>query len=270
MNIGFVSTSDMSAAPCPPISISLRSGMLASRSSEGRGGSDIRFAWLELTPHCNLRCSHCYADSGPERPVSSAGRSTDWFDVLRRLSRRGCRVIQFIGGEPMLHPGFFGFLDYAAALGFERIEVFTNGTALTRRNVEHLARRNVSLAVSIFSSLEAVHDRLAGTRGSWSRTVEGLRNSIGKLPVHGAIIDADPACDPAATAQYLATMGVEDIGIHRVRAVGRGAALPNAASNSCNACGLGCIAVGYDGQVRPCVFRRDEVLARVEDYLRDI
>ena len=27
---------------------------------------DLSFLWLEITGNCNLSCSHCYAESGPE------------------------------------------------------------------------------------------------------------------------------------------------------------------------------------------------------------
>src|SRR5438045_3225579 len=65
----------------------------------------LRFLWLELTGRCNLHCVHCYADSSP---TSNHGTMTthDWEVVLDQAQELGVRKVQFIGGEPTLHPGF--------------------------------------------------------------------------------------------------------------------------------------------------------------------
>ena len=66
--------------------------------------SDVRFMWLEITGRCQLRCVHCYADSGPE---SGHGTMTaaDWKRVIGEAADAGVRMVQFIGGEPTLYPG---------------------------------------------------------------------------------------------------------------------------------------------------------------------
>src|SRR5271157_1633672 len=58
----------------------------------------LDFLWLELTPRCNLRCSHCYADAGPNLPEGMSYEN--WSDVLRQAFDLGCRSVQFTSGEP--------------------------------------------------------------------------------------------------------------------------------------------------------------------------
>jgi MoaA/NifB/PqqE/SkfB family radical SAM enzyme len=64
----------------------------------------LNMLWLELTPRCSLQCVHCYADSGPDRPLYSGLGRDDWAKALRQASDLGCKRVQFIGGEPTLHP----------------------------------------------------------------------------------------------------------------------------------------------------------------------
>ncbi|MBC6447570.1 radical SAM protein [Actinokineospora sp. HBU206404] len=61
------------------------------------------FLWLELTGRCQLNCTHCYADSGPSKS-HGAMTTSDWLLLIDDAAEIGVREIQFIGGEPTLHP----------------------------------------------------------------------------------------------------------------------------------------------------------------------
>src|SRR5436305_1338940 len=89
------------------------------------------FLWLEITPKCNLSCVHCYADSGPDEPLTQNMAPRDWIRVLDEAAQLSCRAVQFIGGEPTLHPDLPQLIGHARTLGFKVIEVYTNGTRLT-------------------------------------------------------------------------------------------------------------------------------------------
>jgi uncharacterized radical SAM superfamily Fe-S cluster-containing enzyme len=43
-----------------------------------------------------------------------------------------CRGVQFIGGEPTMHPRLDDFVDHANRRGFAFIEVFTKATRLDK------------------------------------------------------------------------------------------------------------------------------------------
>jgi hypothetical protein len=70
-----------------------------------RVGPAFSFLWLEITGRCGLGCSHCYAGSGPS---GSHGAMTagDWRSVISQAADLGVSMVQFIGGEPTLHPDF--------------------------------------------------------------------------------------------------------------------------------------------------------------------
>ncbi|HEX2341721.1 MAG TPA: radical SAM protein, partial [Vicinamibacterales bacterium] len=71
-----------------------------------RGGclEGLSFLWLEITQRCNLACVHCYADSSPHLPLTERMTFSDWCRVMDEARTMGCRRLQFIGGEPTIHP----------------------------------------------------------------------------------------------------------------------------------------------------------------------
>lgn len=89
------------------------------------GAAQFRHLWLELTRKCNLQCVHCYANSGPDLPISDGMTTHDWLVLLRSSRAEGCSSVQFIGGEPLIYPDLPLLLQEASSLNFEEIEVFT-------------------------------------------------------------------------------------------------------------------------------------------------
>jgi sulfatase maturation enzyme AslB (radical SAM superfamily) len=56
------------------------------------------FLELEIAGFCQLKCVHCYAESGPD-----GGRGTmttgDWERVIDQAAAIGVKMVQFIGGN---------------------------------------------------------------------------------------------------------------------------------------------------------------------------
>ncbi|SHF02779.1 4Fe-4S single cluster domain-containing protein [Seinonella peptonophila] len=72
----------------------------------------LRFLWLEITGRCQLECVHCYAESGPNGTHGSMSVN-DWKRVIEDAASLGVSTVQFIGGEPTLHPEFISLLETA-------------------------------------------------------------------------------------------------------------------------------------------------------------
>jgi uncharacterized radical SAM superfamily Fe-S cluster-containing enzyme len=86
-------------------------------------------AILEIVSHCDLQCPVCLADSKPH------GRCIDiptLKSALKNLIRCEGDVapLQIGGGEPTLHPGLTSVIREIHRLGFDRIELDSNGLAL--------------------------------------------------------------------------------------------------------------------------------------------
>jgi MoaA/NifB/PqqE/SkfB family radical SAM enzyme len=104
-------------------------GIQSLTDAHGRDG--LRFLWLEITEKCNLTCTHCYADSGPRASLHGSMDYEAWIRVIDEAAELGCTAIQFIGGEPTLHPHLQEFIAHAKYRGIQFVEVYTNATRLT-------------------------------------------------------------------------------------------------------------------------------------------
>lgn len=92
-------------------------------------------AIIDLTNRCNQRCPVCFADV-----AEGSGYFLD-LETVRRMLRalverpsQPCRHIQFSGGEPTLHPQFLDILGMAREMGFDHIQVATNGSRLAHHD----------------------------------------------------------------------------------------------------------------------------------------
>lgn len=85
---------------------------------------------VDITGRCNLSCSVCFADSNtsPYQPV--------YEDVLRMMQNLRDRrpapaeAVQFMGGEPTIHPRFLDIVHAAKEMGFSHIQTASNGIKL--------------------------------------------------------------------------------------------------------------------------------------------
>src|SRR5258708_4092159 len=109
----------------------------------------LSFLWLEITGRCQLRCAHCYADSGP---WGDHGTMTlaDWRRMIDEAAALGAPQVQFIGGEPTLHPGLPELIRYALGRNL-RVEVFSNLVRVTPELWDVFSLPGVSLATSYYS-----------------------------------------------------------------------------------------------------------------------
>ncbi|MEU8606259.1 radical SAM protein, partial [Streptomyces parvulus] len=110
------------------------------------------FLELEITGRCQLTCpSLCYAKAGPAEGHGSM-TSDDWKVLISEAASIGVGKVQFIGGEPTMHPGFEALVHRALAVGLD-VQVYSN---LYRVKLEHwalFAHPKVSLATSYYSDL---------------------------------------------------------------------------------------------------------------------
>lgn len=235
----------------------------------------LDFLWLEVTGKCNLRCVHCYADSGPQRPLHEYMSLQDWKDILDQAAALRCRAVQFIGGEPTMYPELPSLIERARAVGFETIEVYTNGTHFKPRLKESFLHNRVDLAFSIYAENAGVHDVVTQQNGSFERTLESIRWALASgLSVRAAIIEMDANAGHTVRAQeLLRAMGVTKIGVDRVRGVGRGKTdqpKETQLGELCGACTRGRLAVTASGEIFPCVFSRFWPVGHVREHLRSV
>lgn len=215
----------------------------------------IHFIWLELTGKCQLQCTHCYAGSGPD---GTHGTMTppDWRRVIDEAAGLGVELVQFIGGEPTLHPALPELIDHGLTRGLQ-IEVFSNLVHIRDDLWETFARPGVRLATSWYSDDPIEHaaiTRRPGHLRTRANIAEAVRRSI---PLRVGIIGVRDGQRTDQAAQQLADLGVLDIEHDDLRQIGRGVRdRPQDVDQLCGKCTSGSLAVAPDGTVWPCVMAR--------------
>jgi len=126
----------------------------------GRHTSHTCVANINITNRCNLKCSICFADAD----AGGYLYEPSFEQVVRMLrSYRNERpvpaiYVQFSGGEPTLHPRFFEIVSAAKDLGFEHIQIASNGLAFSDiRFAEKCARSGLQ---TIYLQFDAMTDEV--------------------------------------------------------------------------------------------------------------
>jgi MoaA/NifB/PqqE/SkfB family radical SAM enzyme len=223
------------------------------------------FLELEVTQFCQLKCAHCYSESGPD-----GGRGTmtpdDWERLMTQAAQIGVQTVQFIGGEPTLDPDLPRLARYALAAGLD-VDVYTNLVHVTPELWELFALPGVSVGFSWYSADPDKHAEVTGSRASHARTAANIAEAVRRgIRVRAGIVEVVEGQDIEGAKEALRKIGVADIVSDRARGVGRAAhgAAP-AVSELCGRCGKGRAAIGMDGQLTPCVLGRFLVAGNVRD-----
>ena len=124
--------------------------------------SDVRIesANWHLTDRCNYSCTFCFVKNLPGEEVDlELGRN-----IIGTLDRAGISKVNFVGGEPFLHPHVSDFAACAKGRGMTT-SVVTNGSLLNRDRVLELQKHFDWVGVSIDSTSEDTEAALGRGRG---------------------------------------------------------------------------------------------------------
>jgi len=126
---------------------------------------------------CNQRCIFCSVGHLLEKE-----RTTKSLEEVKKdlefAKERGANIISFSGGEPTIRKDIFEAVSYADSLGFEVIEIQSNGRMLKYKDfAERLASSGVNrVLVSIHAPNAELEDFLTQAKGSFDEKVRGLKN----------------------------------------------------------------------------------------------
>jgi len=173
-----------------------------------KGGNE-KSAWLEPTNKCNLRCIHCYADS--RNPLEEELSLTEWYRVIDQLFSLGFRYFTIAGGEPFVFLNILSFLKYLITKGAKSLLIITNGTLLSNKILGFFVANKIKLNITFYSHLPEHHEKITGVRGSWKKTVEGIKRVV-KMGIPYTInipLGAYNQNDLEKTLDFLESLGVE-------------------------------------------------------------
>jgi len=131
---------------------------------------------LALTFKCPNNCIHCYAGGPHETPELN---TSQWKEVIDRLSQIGVFIVTFTGGEPTLREDLPELLHYAQNRGMVT-GLITNGRKLKDKEyVKNLEKAGLDFVqVTLESHKPQIHDLMTAVEGSWKETVVGIKNAV--------------------------------------------------------------------------------------------
>ena len=127
-----------------------------------------------ITRACNLKCVHCYNDSGTCKADDELS-TKEAKVVLDDLAEFGVPSVLFSGGEPLMRPDLFELIGYAGEQGVRTV-ISTNGTLITTDVAKKIRQHGVSYVGISLDGVGEVNDKFRGVSGAFDRAVQGIKN----------------------------------------------------------------------------------------------
>ncbi|MHC4221328.1 MAG: radical SAM protein, partial [Planctomycetota bacterium] len=129
-----------------------------------------------ITRLCNLKCVHCYNDSGVGKDFNDI--TTDKAkSVLDDLAGFGVPSVLFSGGEPLMRHDLFELINYAGGRGLRTV-ISTNGTLITPEAAKKIKDGGVSYVGISLDGIGEINDKFRGVSGAFEKAVQGIRNCM--------------------------------------------------------------------------------------------
>ncbi len=139
-------------------------------------GQGARKVIMNATYRCNNRCTFCATGTRTQFDGDFEQQKA----ILRDYRARGVTLLDLDGGEPTLNPNLFQLIRYARHLGFEKVNVTTNGRLASIEGfAQKLVRSGVtSVLFSIHGHTAQIHAQNVGVAEAFEQTLEGVRNVV--------------------------------------------------------------------------------------------
>lgn len=143
--------------------------------------------WTRLTKVCNQNCLFCLdkeAQNGTVLPLETVKKD------LEKGYKEGARRAILSGGEATIHPKFIEAVKMAKKIGYDHIQVITNGLKLSDSGFFGAAVKAGidEVTFSIHGHNSELHDKLVGAKGAFIKVLKALKNAK-KYP--GLIVSID-------------------------------------------------------------------------------
>ena len=133
-------------------------------------------ALLEVTQRCNLKCKYCFANAGTELDEPSLDVIKGWYKNI--LAASGSVNIQLSGGEPTLRKDLPEIVEMGKSLGFNFIQLNTNGLRLAEDPSFLNSLKKVGLS-SVFLQFDGTEDLIYETirgRSLFDQKIKAIEN----------------------------------------------------------------------------------------------
>ena len=132
--------------------------------------------YWESTQRCNLKCKHCFKDSGEgnlQEELTADEMKTQLSRIAKRYDANGIAFCT-TGGELFLREDIFEVIAFADELGF-KCEITTNGTLIDESVVRRIKNAGVRKAIISLDGNRETHDGFRAVAGSYDKAIRSVR-----------------------------------------------------------------------------------------------
>lgn len=129
---------------------------------------------FDVTTNCNLRCVHCFNNSGSEAPFKDMSKE-EKLDIARQIADMHPINVCLCGGETTCCSFLFEIIDILSPK-VGKVSMVSNGFLMTESLAAELKEHGVStVQISVDGLYAWQHDSFRGVQGSFDRAVNALR-----------------------------------------------------------------------------------------------
>ncbi len=184
-----------------------------------RGPLDIIFT---PTYRCNLRCRMC--NLWKHSPKKEMGFK-EVCKLIDDVKSAGTNAISLTGGEILLKKDIFDIVKYAKKRGLT-VNFSTNGSLVTKRIAEKIAEAGPdSVTISLDGAKEKTHEKIRGVKGSYAKTIRGIRylnnacrnkNILIDIVTTISVINVEEVVDIVRLVKKLGIKSIGFIALHNI------------------------------------------------------
>lgn len=129
---------------------------------------------IDVSMRCNQKCIHCYQNSSSDmlNLKNSKKQIISW---CKEAGKIGISTIRFLGGEPFMFPGFLKICEEAKSAGIKNLQVSTNGTYISKKNIDSIKGVFKNVQISLHSYEQKEHDSITRLKGSFEKAINAIR-----------------------------------------------------------------------------------------------
>ena len=129
---------------------------------------------FDVTSNCNLRCVHCFNNSGSDAPFRDLPREKK-LEIARQIGEFHPINVCLCGGETLCCPYLLEIIDILQPQ-VGKVSMVSNGYLMTKQMAAALKEHGVAMVqISIDGSCAWQHDSFRGVPGSFERAVNAVR-----------------------------------------------------------------------------------------------
>lgn len=119
-----------------------------------------------ITDKCNLKCNHCYRNSGAANPESAVSNEKS-IHLISEIKKLNPPMVILSGGEPLLRKNVFAIMEKCKEAGL-KTGLSTNGTLIDEDMAKKIKEIGIDYVGISIDGREIFHDEFRGLKGAFA------------------------------------------------------------------------------------------------------